>query len=104
MPFAVTTSPTPRDEQTADRTRSEVVPPLPPQNVRITGRHEAGFYSDKIDCRLHAIPCSISPRDARGDLPSLFQHRYTVIRWFLTAYCTSSASFLAFNISLILYL
>ena len=36
----------PKDEQTADRTSSEVVPPLPPQNVRITRRHEAGFYSD----------------------------------------------------------
>jgi hypothetical protein len=36
----------PKDEQTADRTRSEVVPPLLPQNARITRRHEAGFYSD----------------------------------------------------------
>ena len=36
----------PRDEQTADRTRSEVVPPLLPQNARMTCRHEAGFYSD----------------------------------------------------------
>ena len=36
----------PKDEQTADRTRSEVVPPLPQQNVRVTRRHEAGFYSD----------------------------------------------------------
>jgi DNA-binding NarL/FixJ family response regulator len=36
----------PKDEQAADRTRSEVVPPLLPQNARITRRHEAGFYSD----------------------------------------------------------
>jgi DNA-binding NarL/FixJ family response regulator len=36
----------PKDEQTADRTRSELVPPLPQQNVRVTRRHEAGFYSD----------------------------------------------------------
>ena len=36
----------PRDEQTADRTRSEIVPPLLPQNARMTCRHEAGFYSD----------------------------------------------------------
>ncbi len=36
----------PKDEQTADRTGSGVVPPLPSQNVRIGGRHEAGFYSD----------------------------------------------------------
>ena len=101
---ALTTSPTPRDEQTADRTRSEVVPPLPELNVRVIGRHEAGFYSDKIDFRLRAIPLFNKPSGGSGDLPSLFQHRYTVIRWFLTAYCTSSASFLAFNISLILYL
>jgi DNA-binding NarL/FixJ family response regulator len=36
----------PNDEQAADRTRSEVVPPLLPQNARITRRHEAGLYSD----------------------------------------------------------
>jgi DNA-binding NarL/FixJ family response regulator len=36
----------PKDEQTTDRTRSEVVPPLLPQNASITRRHEAGFYSD----------------------------------------------------------
>jgi DNA-binding NarL/FixJ family response regulator len=36
----------PKDAQTADRTRSEVVPPLLPQNARMTRRHEAGFYSD----------------------------------------------------------
>ena len=36
----------PKDEQTADRSRSEVVAPRPSQNVTITRRHEAGFYSD----------------------------------------------------------
>jgi DNA-binding NarL/FixJ family response regulator len=36
----------PKDERTADRTRSEVVPPVPQQNVRVTRRHEAGFYSN----------------------------------------------------------
>jgi DNA-binding NarL/FixJ family response regulator len=35
-----------KDTQTADRTRSEVVLPLPPKNARMTRRHEAGFYSD----------------------------------------------------------
>jgi len=36
-----------KDEHTANHSRSEVVPPLQPQNVWITRRHEAGFYSDE---------------------------------------------------------
>jgi CheY-like chemotaxis protein len=36
----------PKNEHTADQTRSEVVRPLPPQNVWIARRHEVGFYSD----------------------------------------------------------
>ncbi|MGA9964445.1 MAG: response regulator transcription factor [Terriglobales bacterium] len=64
--WLVTSSPTPRYEQTADRTRSEVVPPLLPQNARITRRHGAGFYSDKIDCRLHAIPLFNKPSGRSG--------------------------------------
>ena len=36
----------PKDEQTASRARSKLVPPLLPQNARMTRRHEAGFYSD----------------------------------------------------------
>jgi DNA-binding NarL/FixJ family response regulator len=36
----------PKDEQTADRSRNEIVAPVLPQNPRITHRHEAGFYSD----------------------------------------------------------
>jgi DNA-binding NarL/FixJ family response regulator len=36
----------PKDEQTADRTRNEVVAPRLARNVTIARRHEAGFYSD----------------------------------------------------------
>ena len=35
-----------KDEETADRTRSEDVPPLLRPDVRVARRHEAGFYSD----------------------------------------------------------
>ncbi len=35
-----------KDEETADRTRREFVPPLLRPNVRVARRHEAGFYSD----------------------------------------------------------
>jgi DNA-binding NarL/FixJ family response regulator len=35
-----------KDEHSADHARSEVVPPLPPQNVWIACRHKAEFYSD----------------------------------------------------------
>jgi hypothetical protein len=55
-----------KDEQTTDRSRSEVVPPHPSQNVSVTGSTESSFYSDKIDCRLHATPSFNKPSGGSG--------------------------------------